>query len=94
MDLIDLKNHWMSLHREVESDEQVLDAMQVNYAGLWTRRDELETEIDELETDLSQVKIQIRKAEAEISSKRETIQEKATQKIIFQSKPVLEMVLD
>ncbi|RZC82219.1 hypothetical protein C5167_045007 [Papaver somniferum] len=82
-----LKNHWMSLHREVESDEQVLDAMQVNYAGLWTRR-------DELETDLSQVKIQIRKAEAEISSKREAIQEKATQKIIFQSKPVLEMVLD
>ncbi|KAI3894050.1 hypothetical protein MKW92_026068 [Papaver armeniacum] len=89
-----LKNHWMSLHREVESDEQVLDAMQVNYPGLWTRRDELETEIDELETDLSQVKIQIRKAEAEISSKREAIQEKVTQKIIFQSKPVLDMVLN
>ncbi|KAI3844779.1 hypothetical protein MKX03_003423 [Papaver bracteatum] len=92
-----LKTHWKSffrIDREVESDEQVLDAMQVNYAGLWTRRDELETEIDELETELSQVKIQIRKAEAKISSKREAIQEKVTQKIIFQSKPVLEMVLN
>ncbi|KAI3883692.1 hypothetical protein MKW92_038818 [Papaver armeniacum] len=92
-----LKNHWMSffrIDREVENDEQVLDAMQVDYAGLWTRRDELETEIDELETELSQVKIQIRKAEAKISSKREAIQEKVTQKIIFQSKPVLDMVLN
>ncbi|KAI3878237.1 hypothetical protein MKX03_005066 [Papaver bracteatum] len=66
-----LKSHWMS-----ENDEQVLDAMQVEYVGLCTRK-------DELETDLSKVKIQIKKAEARISSKQEAIHEKQTQKIIF-----------
>lgn len=56
--------------------------MQKNYVGLWTRRDELKTEHPE-------INIGISKAEAKISFKRET-----TEKINFQSKTVLEMVLN
>ncbi|KAI3966387.1 hypothetical protein MKW92_046916 [Papaver armeniacum] len=77
-----LKSQWMS-----DSDEQVLDAMQGEYVGLCTRK-------DELETDLSEVKIQMKKAEAKISSKREAIREKQTQKFIFQNEPVLRIVLN
>ncbi|KAI3840416.1 hypothetical protein MKX03_037828 [Papaver bracteatum] len=77
-----LKSQWMS-----DDDEQVLDAMQAEYVGLCTRK-------DELETDLSEVKIQIKKAAAKISSKREAIHEKQTQKFIFQNEPVLSILLN
>ncbi|KAI3840413.1 hypothetical protein MKX03_037825 [Papaver bracteatum] len=77
-----LKSQWMS-----DDDEQILDAMQAEYVGLCTRK-------DELETDLSEVKIQIKKAAAKISSKREAIHEKQTQNLIFQNEPVLSIVLN
>ncbi|KAI3883697.1 hypothetical protein MKW92_038823 [Papaver armeniacum] len=59
-----------------------LSSLGRNYVGLWTRRDELKTEHPE-------INIGISKAEAKISCKRETVQ-----KINFQSKTVLEMLLN
>ncbi|KAI3928707.1 hypothetical protein MKW98_024308 [Papaver atlanticum] len=85
-----LKNRWRSSFRvdiDIESHEQVLDAMQGKYAGLRTRKDELEAE-------LSEVNIQMGKAEAKISSEQEAIQEKQTQKMKFQSEPVIGIVLN
>ncbi|KAI3894062.1 hypothetical protein MKW92_026080 [Papaver armeniacum] len=84
-----LKNHWMSsfgIDAKVESHEQVLVAMKMKCVRLSTRKDELESE-------LSEVKIQIRNSEATISSVEEAIQEMQIQKIKFQRKPVLGMVL-
>ncbi|RZC82217.1 hypothetical protein C5167_045004 [Papaver somniferum] len=84
-----LRNHWRSsfeIDKEVESHSQVLDAMQVKYVHLSTREDELNAE-------LSEVKIQKREVEATISSEREAIQEKVTEKNKFRCEPVLGSVL-
>ncbi|KAI3928712.1 hypothetical protein MKW98_024313 [Papaver atlanticum] len=85
-----LKNRWKSSSRvdmDTESHEQVLDAMQEKYAGLRTRKDELEAE-------LSEVNIQMAKSEAKISSEQEAIQEKQTQKMKFQREPVIGIMLN
>ncbi|RZC76292.1 hypothetical protein C5167_000448 [Papaver somniferum] len=84
-----LRNHWRSsfeIDKEVESHSQVLDAMQVKYVHLSTREDKLNAE-------LSEVKIQKREAEVTISSEREAIQEKVTEKNKFRCEPVLGSVL-
>ncbi|KAI3834084.1 hypothetical protein MKW92_052179 [Papaver armeniacum] len=80
-----LKNSWKSsfkIDKEVETLEQVLDATQVEYVGLCSRKDELESE-------LLKVKMDIRKLEAQISSEREAIEVKIAEKNIFLFKPVL-----
>ncbi|KAI3878263.1 hypothetical protein MKX03_005092 [Papaver bracteatum] len=80
-----LKNSWKSsfkIDKEVEIREQVLDATQVEYVGLCSRKDELESE-------LVKVKMDIRKFEVQISSEREAIQVKIAEKKIFLFKPVL-----
>ncbi|XP_026418443.1 uncharacterized protein LOC113313877 isoform X2 [Papaver somniferum] len=80
-----LKNSWKSsfkIDKEVEIREQVLDATQVEYAGLRSRKDELETE-------LLEVTMKIREFEGKISSEREAIQVKMAEKNIFLFKPVL-----
>ncbi|KAI3888209.1 hypothetical protein MKW92_044581 [Papaver armeniacum] len=80
-----LKNSWKSsfaIDKEVESRGQVLDASQVDYAGLRSRKDELETELLELKT-------KIRELEGKISSEREAIQVKLAEKNIFLFEPVL-----
>ncbi|KAI3924800.1 hypothetical protein MKW98_031051 [Papaver atlanticum] len=81
-----LQNSWnLSLsidEEEVESHEQVLDAEQVKYVGLNSRKDELETE-------LLAVKISIRKSEEKISSEREAIRKKMVMRYIFLFEPVL-----
>ncbi|XP_026419029.1 uncharacterized protein LOC113314457 [Papaver somniferum] len=74
-----LKSSWktsFSIDEEVESREQVLDAEQVNYVGLISRKYELEKE-------LLDVKIDIKKSEAKISSEREAIRTKMAEKFIF-----------
>ncbi|XP_026422578.1 heat shock 70 kDa protein 18-like isoform X2 [Papaver somniferum] len=84
-----LQNCWKSsfkIDTEVEIDKQVLDGMQVKYAGLCSRKDKLNTELSEVES-------QIRKAEAMISSKGEAIQGKLSQKNKFECEPVLGIVL-
>ncbi|KAI3924801.1 hypothetical protein MKW98_031052 [Papaver atlanticum] len=80
-----LKNSWKSsfaIDKEVESREQVLDATQVEYAGLRSRKDQLETELLELKT-------KIREFEGKISSEREAIHIKLAEKNIFLFEPVL-----
>lgn len=80
-----LKNQWKSsfeIYKDVESHEQVLDAMQGNYVSLWTRKDKLDAEF-------SDVRIQIKKAEAMISSEREAIHDNLARKIIFHDELVL-----
>ncbi|KAI3923113.1 hypothetical protein MKX01_014496 [Papaver californicum] len=80
-----LKNHWKSsfgIDKDVESHEQVLDAMQVDYIGLRSRKDKLDAEF-------SNVKIQIKKAEATISSEREAIRNKLARKFIFRDEVVI-----
>ncbi|XP_026415628.1 uncharacterized protein LOC113311011 [Papaver somniferum] len=80
-----LENHWKSsfvIDKDVESHVQVLDAMQVNYVGLWTRKDKLDVEF-------SDVRIQIKKAEAMISSEREAIHDNLARKFIFYDELVL-----
>ncbi|KAI3878261.1 hypothetical protein MKX03_005090 [Papaver bracteatum] len=80
-----LKNSWKSsfaIDKEVESREQVLDATQVGYAGLHSRKDQLETELLELKT-------KIREFEGKISSEREAIHVKLAEKNIFLFEPVL-----
>ncbi|KAI3992324.1 hypothetical protein MKX01_030045 [Papaver californicum] len=80
-----LKIFWklsLRLNKEVERRERVLDATQEKYAGLYSRKDELDTEI-------SEVMINIRKSEAKISSEREAIREKMAQKYTFLFEPIL-----
>ncbi|XP_026418921.1 uncharacterized protein LOC113314339 isoform X2 [Papaver somniferum] len=80
-----LKNSWKSsflIDKEVESRERVLDATQVEYAGLRSRKDELETE-------LLEVTMKIREFEGKISSEREGIQVKMAEKNTFLFEPVL-----
>ncbi|KAI3965484.1 hypothetical protein MKW92_032612 [Papaver armeniacum] len=80
-----LKSSWktsFSIDEEVQRREQVLDAEQVNYVGLISRKDELEAE-------LLEVKTNIRKSEAKISSEREAIRQKMAEKYIFLFEPVL-----
>ncbi|KAI3923109.1 hypothetical protein MKX01_014492 [Papaver californicum] len=80
-----LKISWklsLRINKEVESREKVLDATQVKYAGLYPRKDEIDTEI-------SEVMVNIRKSEAEISSEREAIREKMAQKYTFLYEPIL-----
>ncbi|KAI3965483.1 hypothetical protein MKW92_032611 [Papaver armeniacum] len=80
-----LKNSWNSSFRideEVENHEQVLDAEQVMYGCLNSRKDELESK-------LLEVKIDIRKSEAKISSEREAIRKKMAEKYIFLFEPLL-----
>ncbi|KAI3992327.1 hypothetical protein MKX01_030048 [Papaver californicum] len=70
------------LHKEVESREQVLEASQLEYVGLNSRKEEFETE-------LLEVKMNIKKFEAKISSEHEAIREKIAEKNIFLFQPVL-----
>ncbi|KAI3834085.1 hypothetical protein MKW92_052180 [Papaver armeniacum] len=80
-----VKIYWklaLRIDKEVESREQVLDAIQVEYIGLYSRKDELDTEI-------SEVKIDIKKSEAKISSQREALREKIAQKNTFLYEPIL-----
>ncbi|KAI3844454.1 hypothetical protein MKX03_022586 [Papaver bracteatum] len=80
-----VKIYWklaLRIDKEVESRELVLDATQVNYVGLYSRKDELNTEI-------SEVKINLRKSEAKIAAQREAIREKIAQKNTFLYEPIL-----
>ncbi|KAI3924804.1 hypothetical protein MKW98_031055 [Papaver atlanticum] len=80
-----LKNQWKSsfeIYKDVESHEQVLDAMQGDYVSLLTRKDKLDAE-------LSDVNIQIKKAEATISSEREAIHDNLARKFVFHDELVL-----
>ncbi|KAI3878262.1 hypothetical protein MKX03_005091 [Papaver bracteatum] len=80
-----LKNSWnlsLSIDEEVESHEQVLDAEQVKYGRLNSRKDQLETELVE-------VKINIRKCEAKISLEREAIRKQVAERYVFLFEPVL-----
>ncbi|KAI3974998.1 hypothetical protein MKX01_005109 [Papaver californicum] len=67
---------------ESTSTNQVLEASQLEYVCLNSRKDELENE-------LLEVKMNIRKFEAKISSEREAIREKNAEKNIFLFEPVL-----
>ncbi|RZC82198.1 hypothetical protein C5167_044983 [Papaver somniferum] len=80
-----VKIYWklaLRIDKEVESRELVLDATQAKYVGLYSRKDELDSEI-------SEVKINLRKSEAKISSQREAIREKIAQKNTFLYEPIL-----
>ncbi|XP_026460277.1 uncharacterized protein LOC113361156 isoform X1 [Papaver somniferum] len=81
-----LKKSWklsFMIDKEVESREQVLEATQVEYAGL------LRSRKVELETELLEVTVKIREFEGKISSEREAIQVKMAEKNIFLFEPVL-----
>ncbi|RZC76282.1 hypothetical protein C5167_000356 [Papaver somniferum] len=80
-----VKIYWklaLRIDKEVESRELVLDATQAKYVGLYSRKDELDSEI-------SEVKINLRKSEAKIAAQREAIQEKIAQKNTFLYEPIL-----
>ncbi|KAI3894049.1 hypothetical protein MKW92_026067 [Papaver armeniacum] len=85
----EVKNNWKSssgIRKEVEIDENELDAMQVKTYWLLLRKEELQRET-------SKVITQIIEAEAKISSKKKTIQEKLAPKDNFLNEPVLGKVL-
>ncbi|KAI3924830.1 hypothetical protein MKW98_031081 [Papaver atlanticum] len=85
----EVKNNWKSssgIRKEVEIDENELDAMQVKTYWLLLRKEELQRET-------SKVITQIKEAEAKISTKKKTIQEKLAPKDNFLNEPVLGKVL-
>ncbi|KAI3844778.1 hypothetical protein MKX03_003422, partial [Papaver bracteatum] len=85
----EVKNNWKSssgIRKEVEIDENELDAMQVKTYWLLLRKEELQRET-------SKVITQIKEAEAKISTKKKTIQEKLAPKDNFLNEPVLGKVI-